>query len=266
MIQRHGENLIPKQTVIDGFLFQVKCDEAKPTCTQCRRGNRTCAWAGSKERRIRQVRRANATACDYCKEKKVCRCNPAMKRPANLICCVAWQLKCVGDVQAACEKCRDLGLICARSQASTYAEPQISLAGSISDLTSTTTASTPTHWSTHSIPPNPSQISGTDAECLSRYPGRHTQSKESTQSGREAPGTLLGQLPRGKELEDLVQIYFSSVHGQYRVLFPGFAWHAHSLIVLPIRLWLLRIYPSAPLQSSPRSRQSSSGTDFYDAS
>lgn len=118
--------------------------------------------------------------------------------------------------------------MCARTQASTYMEPQSSLAASTSDSTYARIAPAPTDWSTDSIPPNPSEISGTRIERSLTSPGQHIQSEEPTQSNCAAPTTPLGQLPQGEELEHLVQVYFSSVHGQYSLLFPevqGFSTH-----------------------------------------
>ncbi|KAJ9635681.1 hypothetical protein H2204_005641 [Knufia peltigerae] len=91
-------------------------------------------------------------------------------------------------------------------------EPQSSLAASTSDSTYARIAPAPTDWSTDSIPPNPSEISGTRIERSLTSPGQHIQSEEPTQSNCAAPTTPLGQLPQGEELEHLVQVYFSSVH------------------------------------------------------
>lgn len=84
------------------------------------------------------------------------------------------QLKCVGNVQDACERCNAMAIDCVRCQQSIDAID---------------------HRATES--PGQSEIVESDA---------HTPSELT------APG---GELPTGKELQDLVQLYFSSVHRQF---------------------------------------------------
>ncbi|KAL2795194.1 hypothetical protein BJX66DRAFT_324856 [Aspergillus keveii] len=136
---------------------KVKCDEHKPTCTQCRKGNRLCSWSASEEKRSRAPRRANATACDICREKK---------------------LKCIGNVHKACQRCTSLGLECVRTRKDVESDS-----------------------SPHSIHAN-------------AHPYYHGLTEDSSLSvGQTSSNHMaLGQLPVGKELEDLVEVYFSSVH------------------------------------------------------
>ncbi|KAL4790588.1 alkaline-phosphatase-like protein [Aspergillus venezuelensis] len=115
---------------------RVKCDEKKPSCTQCRRGDRDCLWTEQPKTRPRTPRRPNATACDACRDKK---------------------LKCIGDVCDTCQNCQTLGLECVR---------RLSRAQPASPLPAPVTA--------------------------------HT--------------TQQAQLPETKELDDLIQLYFASVH------------------------------------------------------
>ncbi|CAK7213518.1 hypothetical protein SBRCBS47491_001827 [Sporothrix bragantina] len=74
---------------------KVKCDEQRPVCQQCHRGTRTCAWPCHDAPRSPQhrPRRPNDTACIACREKK---------------------LKCVGALHDACTRCGQLGLVCRR--------------------------------------------------------------------------------------------------------------------------------------------------------
>ncbi|KAF3395041.1 hypothetical protein DPV78_009189 [Talaromyces pinophilus] len=51
---------------------KVKCDEKRPACTQCCKGQRNCEWPEPADKRARVSRRANSTACNTCKKKKVC--------------------------------------------------------------------------------------------------------------------------------------------------------------------------------------------------
>ncbi|KAL4925285.1 alkaline-phosphatase-like protein [Aspergillus undulatus] len=116
----------------------VKCDEQKPTCTQCSRGSRNCIWIDEQPRRLRPARRPNATACDACREKK---------------------LKCTGGSDEACQRCRSLGIECLRQRRRDGP-------------------------SSAPVPTGPPQA--------------HTSRQD--------------DLPEGKELDELIQLYFSSVH------------------------------------------------------
>ncbi|KAI8714925.1 Fungal-trans domain-containing protein [Fusarium sp. LHS14.1] len=129
---------------------KVKCDETKPRCTQCLKGNRTCDWSSTETQRQRTKRRPNATACEACRDKK---------------------LKCVGNVQDACERCNAMAIDCLRS---------------------------------------PQSVDTVDHQAI-ESPGQ----SETVESDAHTPSELIapgGELPTGKELQDLVQLYFSSVH------------------------------------------------------
>ncbi|CEL03760.1 hypothetical protein ASPCAL04904 [Aspergillus calidoustus] len=146
---------------------KIKCDEHRPVCTQCHKGNRSCSWF-MEQKRSRAPRRPNATACDACREKK---------------------LKCVGEVNDVCERCKALGLECVRTRRDVDSDsPPHS--DYINAAQNHTTQSVHTHSSHH----------GSRRELS--LPMDHTSSNH----------TALGQLPVGNELEDLVQLYFSSVH------------------------------------------------------
>ncbi|KAL4875675.1 hypothetical protein BJY04DRAFT_232283 [Aspergillus karnatakaensis] len=105
---------------------KVKCDEHRPKCGQCQRGNRPCTWPGLQDAtKMRQSRRPNSTACQFCREKK---------------------LKCVGDVGKSCVKCVDLGIKCVRTGIDAGAlSPSAALGeGSIRQLNSENTTPTMT--------------------------------------------------------------------------------------------------------------------------
>ncbi|KAL4960128.1 alkaline-phosphatase-like protein [Aspergillus stella-maris] len=116
----------------------VKCDERKPSCTQCRRGDRDCLWAEQLKFQPRGARRPNATACDACREKK---------------------LKCIGEISDICQNCQALGLECVRRSS----RPQ---------------------------PSSPLPVPAGSTTAHTTQPAR---------------------LPEGKELDDLIQLYFASV-------------------------------------------------------
>ncbi|KIW29061.1 hypothetical protein, variant [Cladophialophora immunda] len=125
------------------------------------------------------------------------------------------QLKCVGDIDNACVKCSNLGIECVRSQKDGEATASRSLPLLPSDNSRSMVVS-PTTLLPSTYNPQRSQINNPDVEH------EHPPAAP-PQQGRELEGlppitdvplasTPLGQLPTGKELEDLVQLYFSSVH------------------------------------------------------
>ncbi|KAI1459665.1 hypothetical protein F4805DRAFT_455463 [Annulohypoxylon moriforme] len=112
------------------------------------------------------------------------------RRPNATACdaCRAKKLKCVGDVRDACRKCSNSGIECVRSQ---------HLPRPLSNHTSTRAASPP----------------GTPLPSAFFSPPSYETTETSLPVNHKPSGpTRPGQLPTGKELEDLVQLYFSSVH------------------------------------------------------
>ncbi|CEJ57337.1 Putative Transcriptional regulatory protein moc3 [Penicillium brasilianum] len=139
---------------------RVKCDERKPVCSQCCKGNRDCRWQGPNQKRVRLPRRPNSTACILCREKK---------------------LKCIGDANNACETCTSMGVACVRSSSRT--KHTSILQDAIA-----------------------SPAGRTSIEKLSLL---HISADQSPGLKDAAP---LGHLPTRGELEELIHLYFASVH------------------------------------------------------
>lgn len=119
--------------------------------------------------------------------------------------CTHLKLKCVGGVQDACNRCCSLGINCVRSQQ-----------GVVS--THSTDAFSPVS-SSHSTLHDPvSHMSDSHTENFSPI---HHETTEAPLLVSPAPSS---QLPLVKELKDLIQLYFSSVHRKFlflQSLFPA---------------------------------------------
>lgn len=98
-----------------------------------------------------------------------------------------------------------------------------------------------------------SQVNNTSMEDL---PFLHVPGD---QTSRSKDATPLGHLPTGRELEELIHLYFASVHRK----FFAFIDLAHSIQTNEHRFWFLRVHSSAAFQSSPRPRESSTRVDSY---
>lgn len=132
-----------------------------------------------------------------------------MPLTADLACLgIFLQLKCVGNVQAVCDRCRNLDINCVRptqpaTGSPTFYSPVASHQNS--DIT------TP-------MLPNPvPQVNILESEQHSHFsPERNDETATESTLPLHTPIppeiTLLGQFPTGKELEELVRLYFSSVH------------------------------------------------------
>ncbi|KAI0118708.1 hypothetical protein GGR51DRAFT_497355 [Nemania sp. FL0031] len=155
----------------------VKCDDEEwPVCANCRRGNRACEWGRSPRRKTRAPRRPNATACYPCTEKK---------------------LRCVEAGNDICERCGVKGIRCIRADApiSNRDPPAAASPSSPHFPYSHTSGSETGHDSP--LPSIPS-VGGTGG-----FPF------VASESLRPEP---LSPPPTGRELDNLVQLYFSSVH------------------------------------------------------
>ncbi|KAK7222803.1 hypothetical protein V2G26_010806 [Clonostachys chloroleuca] len=133
----------------------------------------------------RSSRRPNATACDACRDKK---------------------LKCIGDNHDTCDKCKSSGKECIRP---TQHQNQIR-----DGFTASNPLAAP---SSSPSPLQPGFSHASDCE-IEHPPLPHHDPGPSTDPIEQFP---LGQPPQGRELEDLVQLYFTSVH--HNVEFGFFA-------------------------------------------
>ena len=104
-----------------------------------------------------------------------------------------------------------MGLECVRPQQVAEMVVSNSLPLPLSNIGSTTTASSPTIASPSTLPVRVSHVSGSGIEHPSVYQAHH-ETREALPRIGNASSTPLGLLPTGRELEDLIQSYFSSVY------------------------------------------------------
>lgn len=108
-----------------------------------------------------------------------------------------------------------MGIECVRSQQGIR-----SVVRPLSKNASTTAAVARTTSSPSTDPPPLSPVSSFHTGPLLPLPNQFRVTETSLPVDALLEPTPLGQLPTSKELEDLVQLYFSSVHREYlRVLF-----------------------------------------------
>lgn len=168
-------------------------------CTRCRKAGRTCEWPGSDDpARRRHARRPNATACTACKEKKVCVLAPL---PAWTFCQSNQnggdKLKCVGGIQDDCDRCRNLGITCVRHGPSAGLAP--------GDATRASIARSPT----------------LSSDPISNLQFHHAPDADPAQHHETAAGSVLANvvpsvhIPTGRGLQELVDLYFESVHREF---------------------------------------------------
>ncbi|CAK7199499.1 hypothetical protein SEUCBS139899_002179 [Sporothrix eucalyptigena] len=205
---------------------KIKCDERRPACRQCQKAARACRWP-SHHNHLPRPRRANDTACVACREKKV---------------------KCVGDLHDACTRCEQLGLACLRPkveqghpvQESEQPPPPRIVDSGLALLA----ANAPAPFAPL-LPPAVSESFPVPAQAL-------------------AQTASLGALPAGTELDDLIQLYFSSVHhfGYYAFLHQP---HVNRLLALgkaPRNLLLIMI-ASAMRFAAPATPQNLARADAW---
>jgi hypothetical protein len=140
------------------------------------------------------------------------------------------QLKCIGDANNACEICTSMGVECVRSS------PRTKHTSILQDALS-------------------SPSGHTSIGKLSLLP----ISADQTPGLKDA--TPLGHLPTGEELEELIHLYFASVHRTYPVYFSDLA---DSRNIDRYRFWFCCVHSSTAFQSPPRRRKSPSRIDSYD--
>lgn len=140
------------------------------------------------------------------------------------------QLKCIGDANNACETCTSMGVECVRSSSRTK---HTSI---LQDATA-------------------SPAGRTSVEKLSLL---HISADQSPGLKEAAP---LGHLPTGGELEELIHLYFASVHRTYSACSSDIP---DSRKTDRYRFWICCIHPSTAFQSPPRRRKSPSRIDSYD--
>lgn len=110
-----------------------------------------------------------------------------------------------------------MGIECVRSQRGTETAVPQSLPP-LSNSIGTAATFPPTTLSPSSVPVRPPHVSRTGTEHPSSSSNQHYETAETSLRGLPAqsrPTPPLGELPSGKELDDLVQLYFSSVHRGY---------------------------------------------------
>lgn len=132
------------------------------------------------------------------------------------------QLKCVGGVQDSCDKCRALGVRCVRSQRNLTPGPTPgSQRPSLQFLpvldgesSASSTASPPVHLSAAACGPATPNVASLSKEYQpsAQEAQRDEEPLEATLISPPSLPASLGELPTGKELEDLVQLFFSSVY------------------------------------------------------
>lgn len=172
------------------------------------------------------------------------------------------QLKCVGDVRDRCRRCSILGMKCLRSH-----EPPRPNGSRAPDPSYLKETRAPGAFPLAARPPSPLYASASRAgdanfERPSPLSGPCPEATKETPSlGSRVSGLVpLGELPKGKELEDLVQLYFLSVHRECLVHRP------HTLRRRraehgPFRFRLLCLHSPAPFPSTPRQGQFSTRAD-----
>ena len=106
------------------------------------------------------------------------------------------QLRCVGNLRQPCEKCSRTGIDCVRSQPIAESSTPQSLQGQAEFLTSPSCISCSTSTDPLAM-----------AAPTPRQPAPPLPSRE-----RDFEPVILAQLPAREELNQLVQLYFSSVH------------------------------------------------------
>ncbi|KIW06669.1 uncharacterized protein PV09_02375 [Verruconis gallopava] len=173
---------------------KVKCSEEKPVCAQCQRANRTCEWSAIQDKRRSITRRANATACNACRAKK---------------------LRCVGSVETSCEKCSTSGIVCVRQRDSRASSALSPLQGQLAAETTARCANSSTALS-HGTPYLEANSHMEDSEVIEEQtslldsPSTNATASPAARALHESNRS--GDLPEGEELKALVDLYFTSVH------------------------------------------------------
>lgn len=167
-------------------------------CAPCRKAKRSCEWPSAHNERRSITRRANATACNACRAKK---------------------LRCVGRVEAACEACINSAIECIRplqgTASSTESPCEILISPNVSD-TGDVFASPLTFHNNTTISEALSPVSSFDTAREPHSPRvyeRHVTDAPAPAAGNHLQQhDILGDEPQGQELRDLVDLYFRSVH------------------------------------------------------